>query len=96
MKTHYCVSPPLTTTLTKVTAPLPAGVQGFSPPHVYDEVRLALAEGRLYRCLRCDAVLEQRLEQSWLRRGGYLHRLATEQHGQLSSSRLYRFPLQVG
>ncbi|XP_043221105.1 deubiquitinating protein VCPIP1-like [Amphibalanus amphitrite] len=70
------------------------GVQGFSPPHVCDEVRLALAEDRLYRCLRCDAVLEQRLEPGWLRRGGYLHRLATEQHGQLSSTRLYRFPLQ--
>ena len=70
-------------------------MQGFSPPHVCDAVRAAVAEGRLFRCLRCDAVLEQRLEPCWLRRGGYLHRMASEQHGQLASSRQYRFTLQV-
>ena len=73
-----------------------SGVQGFSPPHVCDEVRQAVADERLYRCLRCDAVLEQRLEPAWLRRGGYLHQLATSQQGPLASSRQYRFPLQVG
>ncbi|XP_037091413.1 deubiquitinating protein VCIP135-like [Pollicipes pollicipes] len=70
------------------------GIFGYSPPYVCDEVRSALAEGRLFRCLRCDAVLEQRLEAAWLRPGGYLHRLASEQHGQLVSTKHYRFPLQ--
>lgn len=70
------------------------GVVGAKLSEVLEATRRATSEKRLYVCLRCSGVCEQRLIQEWFRKGGALYSLAETRHGLLSPDKLYSFPLQ--
>ena len=62
------------------------------PDTVVEQTRRAVTDGRLYRCLLCDAVSERTLAPASLRRGGALYNLAVSSHGTLSAAKAYSFP----
>ena len=80
-------------TLTSHSSPIPSGLSGILQDEVVQETRDAVASGRLYRCLTCDAITHWHTPVEWLQPGGKLYQLARDTNkGPLTESRKYNFP----
>lgn len=66
----------------------------MKPDVVVAATQKAVREGRLYRCLTCEALCEYEMAEEWFRKGGNLYNLAVKQHGALQEDKRYSFPLQ--
>ena len=67
---------------------------GVKPETVTKSTKVAVAEGRLYRCLSCNALSEVHVDFSseMLKQGGELYEIAVQTHGQLREGLSYTFP----
>lgn len=70
------------------------GFVGAQMTNVLEATQKAVREKRLFRCLTCDAILEQKLLPEWFKPSGLLYVLAEQRHGPLRSDKLYSFPQQ--
>ncbi|XP_035209303.1 deubiquitinating protein VCIP135-like, partial [Stegodyphus dumicola] len=69
------------------------GIIGPKTEVVIEKTKLAVQEGRLYRCLFCKALCELRLEQSWLTPGGALYNIIFYTYKKMNPDTEYEFPL---
>lgn len=74
----------------------PSGMVGVKPETVTMAAKSAVADGRLYRCLSCNALSEMHFDISSevLRPGGELYNLAVDTYGPLEEGVSYPFPHQ--
>lgn len=72
----------------------PSGMVGVKPETVTKSTKVAVTEGRLYRCLSCNALSEVHVDFSseMLKQGGELYEIAVQTHGQLREGLSYTFP----
>lgn len=72
----------------------PSGMVGVKPETVTMAAKSAVADGRLYRCLSCNALCELHVDVSsdLLCPGGELYNIAVETHGPLGEGLSYTFP----
>jgi deubiquitinating protein VCIP135 len=68
------------------------GIVGVHPEEVLETSQKAVHDGRLYRCLMCDAISELTIDPDWLHKDGVLYILASTKHGSLQSNKMYQFP----
>ncbi|XP_064634580.1 deubiquitinating protein VCPIP1-like isoform X2 [Lineus longissimus] len=71
------------------------GIVGVRPEEVLETSQKAVQEGRLYRCLLCDAISELTIDPEWLQSGGMLYNLLaseSDSHGKLKSHKTYSVP----
>ncbi|KFM70618.1 Deubiquitinating protein, partial [Stegodyphus mimosarum] len=69
------------------------GIIGPKTEVVIEKTKLAVQEGRLYRCLSCKALCELRLERSWLTPGGALYNIIFYTYKNLNADTLFQFPM---
>ncbi|XP_005171450.1 deubiquitinating protein VCPIP1 [Danio rerio] len=69
------------------------GVIGVQPEEVTEAAKKSIQEGRLHRCLVCNALSELHVPAEWLIPGGKLYNLAKSTHGTLRADKNYSFPL---
>ncbi|XP_070565133.1 LOW QUALITY PROTEIN: deubiquitinating protein VCPIP1-like [Ptychodera flava] len=70
-----------------------SGIVGVLPEEVIEAAQKAVNDGRLYRCLTCDAISEFNISPDWFGRGGMLYNLAENTHGKLQHNKKYSFPV---
>ena len=72
----------------------PSGMVGVKPETVTKATKLAVTDGRLYRCLSCNALCELHVDISseMLKPGGELYNIAMQTHGPLKEGVSYAFP----
>lgn len=69
------------------------GVIGVQPEDVTEAAMKSVQEGRLHRCLVCNALSELHVPAEWVIPGGKLYNLAKSTHGTLRGDKNYSFPL---
>lgn len=69
---------------------------GVKPETVTKAAKSAITDGRLYRCLSCNALCELHVDISseMLKPGGELYNIAVQTHGPLKEGLSYSFPAQ--
>lgn len=72
----------------------PSGMVGVKPETVTRAAKSAVTDGRLYRCLSCNALSELHVDFSseMLQPGGDLYNIAVQSHGPLAEGLSYSFP----
>lgn len=72
----------------------PSGMVGVKPENVTVAAKSAIADGRLHRCLSCNALCEVHFDVSSddLKPGGELYEIAVKTHGPLEEGLSYSFP----
>lgn len=68
------------------------GTVGVRPITVTMNTQGAVKQGRLYRCLTCNAINEQVLLPEWFKKTGLLYNMALRSHGVLHANQSYAFP----
>ena len=76
----------------------PSGMVGVKPEMVTKAAHAAISEGRLRRCLSCNALRELHLDvpADLLKPGGDLYAIAVQTHGALQEGLSYSFPSYQG
>lgn len=72
----------------------PSGMVGIRPETVTNATKLAVTDGRLHRCLSCNALCELHVDISpeMLKPGGEYYNIALQTHGPLKEGLSYSFP----